>query len=99
MNREKTNRVGFIIALLVVLAIASYKGYERYQWYELEKAEHEVDTMVSMNGIYEGNNIIVTDDGNKWEITDCVIKPNTEIIVIFQTNNLPVEQWEIVSYY
>ena len=99
MNGEKTNRVIFIIALLIILGVASYKGYEEYQWYELEKVEHEVDTMVSMNGVYEGSNIIVTDDGNEWEITDCVIKPNTEITVVFQTNNLPVEQWEIVNYY
>lgn len=53
MNGEKTNRVIFIIALLIILGVASYKGYEEYQWCELEKVEHEVDEMTVMYRTYD----------------------------------------------
>ena len=85
-------------ALLAVLfLIVGFKAYKGGEMYELEKAEHEVDTMTSMQGISEGNGLIVTDDGNMWKITESKLEKNKQVTVIFQTYGAPVEQWEIVS--
>lgn len=83
-----------VIALFLILGA---KLYENGQMHELEKIEHEVDTMTAMQGIYEGDGIIVTNDGNEWEIMDKQFATGSKVIVVFQTYGAPVEQWEIVS--
>lgn len=83
-----------VIALFLILGA---KLYENGQMHEFEKIEHEVDTMTAMQGIYEGDGIIVTNDGNEWEVTDEQFTNGSEVVVVFQTYGEPVEQWEIVS--
>ena len=83
-----------VIALFLILGA---KLYENGQMHELEKIEHEVDTMTAMQGIYEGDGIIVTNDGNEWEIMDKQFATGSKVIVVFQTYGEPVEQWEIIS--
>lgn len=83
-----------VIALFLILGA---KLYENGQMHELEKIEHEVDTMTAMQGIYEGEGIIVTNDGNEWEVVDEQFVDGSKVIVVFQTYGEPVEQWEIVS--
>lgn len=83
-----------VIALFLILGA---KLYENGQMHELEKIEHEVDTMTAMQGIYEGEGIVVTNDGNEWKLTDVQFVDGSKVIVVFQTYGEPVEQWEIVS--
>ena len=83
----------FVITLLIAIG---YKAYLSGEMYELEKVEHEVDTMKVIQGIYSGNGTIVTEDGNEWEIYDEDIN-TTEVTVIFQTYNGSVEEWKIIG--
>ena len=85
-----------VIALLLILGA---KLYENGQMHEMEKIEHEVDTMAAMQGIYEGEGIIVTNDGNEWDVPNGQFTNGLEVTVVFQTYGEPVEQWEIVSVY
>lgn len=84
------------VLVIASLLYVGYKVYEAGELYQLEKAEHEVDTMTSMNGIYDSG-LITTDDGNQWLVDDIAFTDDTEVTVIFQTYDKPVEEWEIVS--
>lgn len=96
MSNYKRNFI-IVLTILVTVFLGGLKAYEVYLMHELEQAEHEVDTMTSMQGTYEGNGLIVTNDGNMWEITESELEENKQVTVIFQTYGAPVEQWEIVA--
>lgn len=96
MNTYKRNFI-IILTIMITALLSGLKAYEVHTIQELEKVEHEVDTMTSMQGTYEGNGLIVTDDGNMWKITESELEENKQVTVIFQTYGAPVEQWEIVA--
>ena len=46
---EKKRIIKVVVAVWILVAILSViKGYELYQWHELEKVEHEVDLMYDL---------------------------------------------------
>lgn len=96
MSNYKRNFI-IVLTILVTVFLGGLKAYEVYLMHELEQAEHEVDSMTSMQGTYEGNGLIVTDDGNVWEVVNEDLEMNKQVTVIFQTYGAPVEQWEIVA--
>lgn len=91
--------VVMFIALVVMFGIQFFMITPQYKEmrenYLLEKAEHEVDTMTVMDGVYE-NGFIVTEDGNEWYYFAEKPQPTgTEVTVIFQTDNKPKKEWKI----
>ncbi len=90
-------RVFWAVLITVTAIFIGVNAYKSGEMHQLEVVEHGVDTMTTMQGIYEGNGIIVTDDGNVWEVTDEALNDGTSVTVIFQTYGKPIEQWEIVS--
>ena len=83
--------ITFMIALMIVLGKFSSISTDR-----LEKTNFSVrtETPVSYTEIhrydygvaYDNGNIIVTSDGNEWEVEDVKIPTNAEVKVKFYTN-------------
>lgn len=96
-GKRKMKRVFWAVLITVTAIFIGVNAYKSGEMHQLEVVEHSVDTMTTMQGIYEGNGIIVTDDGNIWEVTDEALNDGVSVTVIFQTYGKPVEQWEIVS--
>lgn len=87
----------FMLALVVSM-FAIPKAKEMYNLYLLEKAEHEVDSMTVMQGVYIDNGHIVTEDGHEWIwMWDEPKQEGTEMTMLFQTNNSKDKKdWEIL---
>lgn len=82
-----------ITCLLIVIAIYSMVSFANVISTNLD-AEKEVaewnmfkifESRRSIEGIVEATNIIITDDGNIWEIDTCDIPVGTKVNVIFDT--------------
>ena len=96
-TRRNILKTVLLCIIVITYVFTLYKVNEIKNLRFLEKAEHNVDTMVVMQGKYE-NGFIVTEDGNEWLfIENKPKKDGTEVTVIFQTDNKPKVDWKIVA--
>lgn len=88
-----------LFAVILFLIIQGYnKMIDLHEMYLVEKAEHDVDGMTVMQGKYQENGLILTEDGNEWIYMWDEPKPvDTEVTVIFQTDYKPKKEWKIVT--
>lgn len=91
-------RVGVFTLLLVLLMQGMNLLNEVEVNHEAAKAYRGEDGYVVMQGHYEANGLIMTDDGHEWIwLHEEPLAENTVVDVIFRTNHLEETKWEIVT--